>query len=41
MFVWLITVAILVALAHFKLWPLVGIWLCYMVAVSLTTPDDA
>lgn len=38
--VWLITLAILVALVHFELWPIAGIWLCYMVATSLTTPDQ-
>ena len=38
--VWLITLAILVALVHFELWPLAGFWLCYMVATSLTTPDQ-
>jgi len=37
MFAWLITVAILGVLVYFKLWPLVGLWLCYMLAVSLTT----
>jgi hypothetical protein len=35
---WLLTVAILGVLVHFKLWPpLVGFWVCYMLAVSLTT----
>jgi len=34
---WLVTVAILGGLVHFKLWPLVGFWVCYMLAVSLTT----
>jgi hypothetical protein len=40
MFAWLVTVAILGTLVHFNLWPLAGLWLCYMVAVSLTTPND-
>ena len=35
---WLLTLAILIGLAHFELWPLVGLWACYMVATSLTTP---
>ena len=34
---WLLTVAILGVLVHFKLWPGVGLLLCYMLAVSLTT----
>ena len=38
--VWLVTLAILVALVHFELWPLAGLWICYMVATSLTTPDE-
>ena len=37
---WLITLAILGALVYFELWPLAGFWLCYMVATSLTTPDQ-
>lgn len=37
MFAWIVTVAILGVLVHFKLWPLVGFWLCYMLATSLTT----
>jgi len=36
---WLLTLAVLGALIHFELWPLVGFWLCYMLATSLTTPD--
>jgi hypothetical protein len=36
---WLITLVILGALIHFELWPLVGFWLCYMIATSLTTPE--
>ena len=38
--VWLVTLAILVALVHFELWPIAGIWLCYMIATSLTTPEQ-
>jgi hypothetical protein len=30
-------VAVLGVLAHFKLWPAVGLGVCYMLAVSLTT----
>jgi hypothetical protein len=37
---WLVTLFILLALVHFELWPLVGLWLCYMVATSLTTPSS-
>ena len=37
---WLVTLFILLALVHFELWPLVGLWLCYMVATSLTTPNS-
>ena len=37
MFNWLVSVAALGALVHFKLWPGVGLLLCYMLAVSLTT----
>jgi hypothetical protein len=36
---WLLTLAILVALVHFELWPLAGFWLCFMIATSLTTPE--
>jgi hypothetical protein len=37
MFAWIAYVAILWVLAHFSLWPLVGLWACYMLAVALTT----
>jgi|COG998Drversion2_1049125.scaffolds.fasta_scaffold17215_2 hypothetical protein len=39
MFAWLVSVAILGILVHFKLWPLAGFWVCYMLAVSLTTEN--
>lgn len=38
--VWLITLAILLALVYLELWPLAAFWLCYMVAASLTHPDS-
>jgi hypothetical protein len=37
---WIVSVAILGALIHFKLWPVVGFWVCYMLAVSLTTENS-
>jgi hypothetical protein len=40
MFAWLVSVAILGVLVHFKLWPLAGFWVCYMLAVSLTTENS-
>jgi len=40
MFAWLVSVAILGILVHFKLWPLAGFWVCYMLAVSLTTENS-
>ena len=39
MFAWLVSAAILGVLVHFKLWPLAGVWVCYMLAVSLTTEN--
>lgn len=38
--VWLGTLAILVALIHFELWPIAAFWLCYMIAASLTAPES-
>ena len=37
---WVVTVAILGVLIHFRLWPAVGFLLCYMLAVSLTTENS-
>ena len=37
MFNWLVGVAVLGVLVHFKLCAAVGVGLCYMLAVSLTT----
>jgi hypothetical protein len=37
MFNWLVGVAVLGVLAHFKLWAVFGFGVCYMLAVSLTT----
>jgi len=39
MFNWLVSVAILGVLVHFKLWPVAGFWVCFMLAVSLTTEN--
>ena len=39
MFNWLLSVTVLVVLVHFKLWAGVGLCLCYMLAVSLTTEN--
>jgi hypothetical protein len=36
---WLVSVAILGVLVHFKLWPVAGFWVCFMLAVSLTTEN--
>jgi len=38
-FNWLASAAILLVLIHFKLWPVVGFWVCFMLAVSLTTEN--
>ena len=37
---WLVSVAILGVLVHFKLWPVAGSWVCFMLAVSLTTENS-
>jgi hypothetical protein len=37
MFNWLVGVAVLGVLVHFKLWPVFGFVVCYLLAVSLTT----
>jgi hypothetical protein len=39
MFNWLVSVTVLLVLIHFKLWAGVGLCLCYMLAVSLTTEN--
>jgi hypothetical protein len=39
MFNWLATVAALGVFVHFKLWAAVGVCLCYMLAVSITTEN--
>ena len=39
MFHWLLSVTVLVVMIYFKLWPGVGLCLCYMLAVSLTTEN--
>lgn len=36
---WLVSVAILGVLVHFKLWPVAGFWVCFMLAVSFTTEN--
>ena len=39
MFNWLVSVTVLLVLIHFKLWAGVGLCVCYMLAVSLTTEN--
>jgi len=39
MFAWLVSVAILGILVHFKRWPLAGFWVCFLLAVSVTTEN--
>jgi len=38
-FNWLLSVTVLVVLIYFKLWAGVGLCMCYMLAVSLTTEN--